>query len=131
MAELFHMSGSNIVEHIGHIYEEGELDEGSTCRKFRQVRVKGDRQVTRELPFYHLDMIISLGYRVKSLIATQFLTTNNKLSRACGFTVFAAYFLYCFFISSISSRKRAASSNSSASAWAIISFSNALISFLR
>ena len=72
MAELFHTSRSNIVEHIGHIYEEGELDEPSTCRKFRQVRMEGKRQVTRELPFYNLDMIISLGYRVKSLIATQF-----------------------------------------------------------
>ena len=40
MAELFHTSRSNIVEHIGHIYEEGELDETSTCRKFRQVRME-------------------------------------------------------------------------------------------
>ena len=72
MAELFHTSRSNIVEHISHIYEGSELDETSTCRKFRQVRMEGDRQVTRELPFYNLDMIISLGYRVKSLIATQF-----------------------------------------------------------
>ena len=57
MAELFHTSRSNIVEHIGHIYEEGELDETSTCRKFRQVRMEGNRQVTRELPFYNLEMI--------------------------------------------------------------------------
>ena len=63
---------TNVVEHIKHIYEERELDEISTCRKFRQVRLEGNRQVTRELPFYNLDMIISLGYRVKSLIATQF-----------------------------------------------------------
>ena len=48
MAELFHTSRSNIVEHIGHIYEEGELDETSTCRKFRQVRMEGNRQVARE-----------------------------------------------------------------------------------
>jgi len=72
MAELFHTSRSNIVEHIGHIYEEGELDAMSTCRNFRQVRMEGNRQVTRELPYYNLDMIISLGYRVKSLIATRF-----------------------------------------------------------
>ena len=72
MAELYQTSRSNIVEHIGHIFEEGELDEISTCRKFRQVRMEGERQVTRELPYYNLDMIISLGYRVKSLIATQF-----------------------------------------------------------
>ncbi len=72
MAELFQTARSNIVEHIGHIYEEGELDEASTCRKFRQVRTEGNRQVARELPYYNLDMIISLGYRVKSKIATQF-----------------------------------------------------------
>lgn len=72
MAELFQSSRSNIVEHIQHIYEEGELDEAATCRKFRQVRTEGSRQVARELPYYNLDMIISLGYRVKSLTATRF-----------------------------------------------------------
>ena len=90
MAELFHTSRSNIVEHIGPIYEEGELDEVSTCRKFRQVRMEGNRQVTRELPFYNLDMIISLGYRVKSLIATQFrrwATERLKEYMIKGFTM--------------------------------------------
>lgn len=72
MAELFQTSRTNVVEHIKHIYEEGELDEDSTCRKFRQVREEGDRTVSRLIPFYNLDMIISLGYRIKSLIATQF-----------------------------------------------------------
>ena len=72
MADLFQSSRSNIVEHIQHIYEEGELDESATCRKFRQLRTEGSRQVTRELPYYNLDMIISLGYRVKSLTATRF-----------------------------------------------------------
>ena len=50
MAELFQSSRSNIVEHIQHIYEEGELDEAATCRKFRQVRTEGSRQVTRVSP---------------------------------------------------------------------------------
>ena len=59
MAELFQTSRTNVVDHIKNIYEEGELDENSTCRKFRQVRMEGSRQVTRELPFYNLDMIIS------------------------------------------------------------------------
>ena len=72
MAELFQSSRSNIVEHIQHIYEEGELDEAATCRKFRQVRTEGNRQVSRELPYYNLDMILSLGYRVKSIVATRF-----------------------------------------------------------
>ncbi len=72
MSDLFQTSRTNIVEHIKHIYEEGELDENSTCRKFRQVRTEGNREVSRELPYYNLDMIISLGYRVKSKIATNF-----------------------------------------------------------
>ncbi|MBR0100055.1 MAG: virulence RhuM family protein [Treponema sp.] len=72
MAELFETSRTNIVEHIKHIYEEGELEENSTCRKFRQVQKEGKRQVSREIPFYNLDLIISLGYRVKSATATSF-----------------------------------------------------------
>ena len=72
MAELFQSSRTNIVEHIQHIYEEGELDENATCRRFRQVRSEGSRQVTRKISYYNLDMIISLGYRVKSSIATHF-----------------------------------------------------------
>ena len=51
MAELFQTSRTNVVEHIKHIYEEGELDEKSTCRKFRQVRKEGNREVFRELLF--------------------------------------------------------------------------------
>ncbi len=54
MADLFQSSRSNIVEHIQHIYEEGELDEISTCRKFRQVRTEGHRQVTREISFFKI-----------------------------------------------------------------------------
>ena len=72
MAELFKTSRTNIVEHIGNIYDEGELDKNSTCRDFRQVRKEGNRNVSRDIPFYNLDMIISLGYRVKSKIATAF-----------------------------------------------------------
>lgn len=72
MADLYQSSRSNVVEHIKHIYEDGELDEESTCRNFRQVRQEGSRKVTREIPFYNLDMIISLGYRIRSVIATHF-----------------------------------------------------------
>ena len=67
MSELFQTSRTNVVEHIKHIYEEGELDEISTCRNFRQVRKEGNREVTRQIPHYNLDMIISLGYRIKSV----------------------------------------------------------------
>lgn len=90
MAELFQSSRTNIVEHIQHIYEEGELDEVSTCRKFRQVRTEGNRQVTREIPYYNLDMIISLGYRIKSMIATNFrrwATERLKEYMVKGFTM--------------------------------------------
>lgn len=66
IAELFQTSRTNVVEHLRNIYVEGELEESATCRRFRQVRTEGSRQVTRELPFYNLDAIISVGYRVKS-----------------------------------------------------------------
>lgn len=72
MAELFQTSRTNVVEHIQHIYEEEELTIEATCRNFRQVQREGSRMVSREIPFYNLDMIISLGYRVRSVIATRF-----------------------------------------------------------
>ena len=59
MAELFSTSRTNIIEHINNIYEEEELDKNSTCQNFRQVRKEGNRNVTREIPFYNLDSIIS------------------------------------------------------------------------
>ena len=90
MAELFQTSRTNVVEHIKHIYEEGELEEMSTRRNFRQVRKEGNREVSRELPFYNLDMIISLGYRIKSIIATNFrrwATERLKEYMIKGFTM--------------------------------------------
>ena len=72
LVELYHSSKSNISEHIKHIFEEGELEESSTVRKFRTVQIEGNREVNREQICYNLDMIISLGYRVKSMVATQF-----------------------------------------------------------
>ena len=72
MADLFGSSRTNVVEHIKHIYEDEELNEEVTCRKFRQVRQEGNREVTREIPYYNLDMIISVGYRIRSIIATRF-----------------------------------------------------------
>ena len=72
MAELFGKGRSTITEHIGNVFEEGELEQNRTCRKFRQVRQEGARFVERELDYYNLDVIISVGYRVKSLRGTQF-----------------------------------------------------------
>ena len=79
MAELFQSSRTNIVEHIQHIYEDEELEENPTCRKFRQVRQEGNRMVTREIPMYNLDMIISVGYRVNSKRGVKFRQWANRI----------------------------------------------------
>jgi hypothetical protein len=72
LAELFQTSRTNVVEHIAHIYEEGELEAAATSREFRQVRTEGKREVARNMTFYNLDMTLSVGYRVKSAVATRF-----------------------------------------------------------
>lgn len=69
LVELYHTSKSNISEHIKNIFAEGELDENSVIRKFRTTASDGKNYM---MTYYNLDMIISLGYRIKSLIATQF-----------------------------------------------------------
>ena len=65
MAELFTTSRTNIIEHINNIYEE-ELVEKSTVKELLTVRKEGNRKVERKVKYYNLDMIISLGYRIKS-----------------------------------------------------------------
>jgi hypothetical protein len=72
LCELFQKSKATISEHIKNVYEEGELDEGATVRKFRTVQLEGTRSVEREMDYYNLDVIISVGYRVKSPRGTQF-----------------------------------------------------------
>lgn len=72
MAILFGKGRSTITEHIRNVFEEGELEQDRTCRKFRQVRQEGERSVEREIEYYNLDVIISVGYRVKSSQGTQF-----------------------------------------------------------
>ncbi len=72
MAELFQTSQQNISQPIQNIYDEGELVREATHKKFLSVRREGNRDVQRGLDFYNLDMIISVGYRVKSVIATRF-----------------------------------------------------------
>lgn len=72
LVDLYQSSKANVSEHIKNIFDEGELDPAATVRKFRTVRTEGGRQVERELEYYNLDMIISLGYRIKSNIATKF-----------------------------------------------------------
>ena len=72
MCELYQTSKSNVSEHIKHIFEEGELAKEATVRKFRIVQLEGSRCVEREVEHYNLDMIIALGYRVRTIIATRF-----------------------------------------------------------
>ena len=72
LVTLYQSSKANVSEHIKHIFEEGELEEMATVRKFRTVQKEGSREVTREVVHYNLDLIISLGYRIKSHIATKF-----------------------------------------------------------
>ena len=81
MAALFETSRTNIVEQLGHIYAEGELEKEATCRDFRQVRQEGKRQVNRLVTHYNLDAIISVGYRVNSITITQFRIWAAKLLR--------------------------------------------------
>ena len=69
---LFDVEKSTLSEHLSNIYTSGELDEESTVRKFRTVQQEGKRQVNRELIHYNLDAVISVGYRVTSIRATQF-----------------------------------------------------------
>ncbi len=72
MSELFQKDVRTISEHISNVYDEGELEPEATIRKFRIVQTEGSREVTRIVDFYNLDMILSVGYRVKSHVATRF-----------------------------------------------------------
>jgi hypothetical protein len=72
MADLFQTTQQNVSSHLQNIYEEGELERVATHKEFLLVRQEGARQVSRNLDYYNLDAIISVGYRVKSGVATQF-----------------------------------------------------------
>ena len=90
MAELYQTSKQNVSHHIQNIYEEGELQPEATVKKYLTVQQEGTRQVRRNLEYYNLDMIISVGYRVKSLIATRFriwATQRLKEYLVKGFTM--------------------------------------------
>ena len=72
IAELFQRNKSTISRHIKNIFEEGELNQEATVAKFATVQKEGDRKVERNIDYYNLDMIISVGYRVNSLQGTHF-----------------------------------------------------------
>lgn len=79
MAELFDKDVRTVNEHVINVFEEGELDRKATIRNFRIVRQEGSRQVEREIEHYNLDVIISVGYRVKSKQGTQFRIWANRV----------------------------------------------------
>ena len=79
MVELFQSSKANVSEHIKHIFEDGELDQKATVRDFRTVRQEGNRQVIRNVSYYNLDVIISLGYRVNTHRGIEFRQWANTI----------------------------------------------------
>ncbi|WP_017730735.1 virulence RhuM family protein [Nafulsella turpanensis] len=90
MGELFGVVKSTISEHLSNIYESGELEKEATVRKIRTVQLEGDREVKRNVEFYNLDAIISVGYRVNSAKATQFRIWATKVLKEYiikGFTL--------------------------------------------
>ena len=90
LVDLYHSSKANISEHIKHILEEGELEKDRVVRKFRTVQMEGSRQVSREISHYNLDMIIAIGYRVRTPVGTQFrqwATARLKEYMVKGFTL--------------------------------------------
>lgn len=72
MAELYQVTPQNITLHIKNIYKDGELAEGATCKNYLQVQTEGGREVKRDTKFYSLDMILAVGYRVRSHVGAHF-----------------------------------------------------------
>lgn len=79
MAELFQTDRTSIVRHINNIYKVEELDREATCAKITQVQTEGKRRVSRNIPYFNLDMIISVGYRVNSKRGVKFRQWANKV----------------------------------------------------
>ena len=79
MAELFETDRTSIVRHINNIYKADELEREATCAKIAQVQTEGKRQVTRTIPYFNLDMIISVGYRVNSKRGVKFRQWANRV----------------------------------------------------
>ena len=79
MAELFQTTVPNINMHLKNIFDEGELQPESTIKDFLIVRLEGSREVSRKIDFYNLDAIISVGYRIKSHVATKKSIIPNEL----------------------------------------------------
>ena len=78
MAELFNSTKQNISFHINNTFKEGELSSVATVKDYLTVQIEGNRTVKRKVSFYNLDVIISVGYRVKSIRGTHFLATHRR-----------------------------------------------------
>lgn len=78
MTALFGKAKGTISEHIKHIFEDGELHPSATVRLFRTVQAEGEREITREVEHYNLDMVLALGFRVRSTIAVRFRKWANE-----------------------------------------------------
>ena len=85
IAQLFDVTIPTINEHLKNIYDQGELEREATIRKFLTVQVEGKRKVSRNIDFYNLDAIISVGYRVNSVRATQFRQCATQVLREFAF----------------------------------------------
>lgn len=72
MAELYQVTPQNITAHIRHICEDGELVQQATCKNYLQVQLEGTRKIRRNTKFYNLDMILAVGYRVRSNVGVHF-----------------------------------------------------------
>ena len=84
MCELYQVAKSSVSEHISNIFKDGELEPEATVRKFRTVQIEGTRQVNRERDYYNLDMILAVGYRVRSNVG---IAGNNHLLGFNGYAV--------------------------------------------
>ena len=80
MAELFQTDRTSIVRHINNIYKVEELEREATCAKIAQVQIEGNRKVTRNIPYFNLDMIISVGYRVNAKRGVKFRQWANSVN---------------------------------------------------
>ena len=83
LAEIYNTTQQNIALHIKNIHADGELADSATYKKYLLVKREGDRNVRRNIDHYNLDMIISLGYRVQSQVATRFRRWATELSTVC------------------------------------------------
>ena len=90
IAQIFNVTPQNITIHLKQLFKDGELEESATCKETLQVQIEGKRNVTRHVKTYNLDVIIAVGYRVNSVLGTQFrkwATRTLKQHISQGYTI--------------------------------------------